>query len=71
MIDRLEVMTADQMINWLRTLSDGYAKPDLSKTGGGTGTVRETKKFMPFIMRINNKLCEMSGLECPPLDTED
>lgn len=68
-IQSTEIMTTDSLINWLRVLNDGYAKPDLTKsvTGTGTGTVRETKNFMPFIMAINSRLCELSGVDCPEI----
>ncbi len=61
---RTEIMTVDAMINWLKVLNEGYAKPDLS-ANQSSGTVRETKDFKPFIMLINSKLCELSGLDCP------
>lgn len=64
-IERTELMTVDGMIDWLKVLNDGYAKPDLSGNPSGTGTVRETKDFKPFIMLINSRLCELSGIECP------
>lgn len=67
-IERNELMTNSDMILWLKTLSDGYAKPDLSDSPSGTGTVRETKNFMPFIMSINSKLCELSGIDCPDVE---
>ena len=68
-IKSIEIMTTENLISWLKVLNDGYAKPDLTKstTGTGTGTVRETKNFMPFIMAINSKLCELSGVDCPEI----
>jgi len=66
-IQSTPVMTVDSMINWLEVLSRGYAKPDLSDSPNGTGTVNETKHYMPFIMKINKRLCKMSGLECPDI----
>ena len=65
MIEGMELMTVDGLVNWLRVLNDGYAKPDLSDSPNGTGTVRETKDFKPFIMLINSKLCQLSGIDCP------
>lgn len=67
-IERVQLMNNNDLIMWLKTLSDGYAKPDLSENPTGTGTVRETKNFMPFIMAINSKLCELSGIDCPDVD---
>lgn len=69
-IERNELMTNSDMIDWLRTLSDGYAKPDLSDNPSGTGTVRETKHYMPWIMGINKRLCELSGIDCPDVPVE-
>lgn len=68
-IERTELMTNTDLIHWLQVLSEGYAKPDLSHSASGTGTVRETKNFMPFIMAINSKLCELSGIDCPDVDS--
>lgn len=62
MIEKMELMTNSDLIQWLKTLNDGYSKPDLN---GDSGTVRETKDFKPFIMLINSRLCELSGIECP------
>lgn len=69
-IERTELMTNVDKIAWLKVLSDGYAKPDLSENPTGTGTVRETKNYMPWIMSINKHLCEASGIECPELPDE-
>jgi hypothetical protein len=64
-IQKTELMTNRDLIDWLSVLNAGYAKPDLSNTPGGTGTVRETKNFVPFIMSINSTLCEKAGIDCP------
>ena len=70
MIERTEIMTTADMINWLGTLSRGYAKPDLSTTSANaTGTVNETKNYMSFIMSINSELCKRAGIECPDISS--
>ena len=54
------------MIRRLEVLSNGYAKPDLSdRNTNASGTVKETKNYMPFIMAINQKLCGLYNIECP------
>ncbi len=59
-------LTVGEMIRWLEVLSNGYAKPDLSdRSTNGSGTVKETKNYMPFIMAINQKLCGLYDIECP------
>lgn len=64
-MSEIEYLNANDLINWLNVLSNGYVKPDLSDNKNSTGIVRETKNYIPFIMAINARLCELSGIECP------
>jgi len=49
------------LLEWLEILNKGYVKPDVNASksnmvGNTTGVVSDTKDFMPYIDRINEKL---------------
>lgn len=68
-IQRREIMTNSDLIQWLEVLGKGYVKPDSTKgpTSNATGVVWETKFYMPFIMSINSELCQRAGVTCPDI----
>ena len=69
-IKSVPIMSNTDLIDWLRALSNGYVKPDLTKgdSSNTTGIVRETKNYIPFIMLINTELCRRAGLDCPDIE---
>lgn len=70
MIERSEIMTNSDLINWLEVLGKGYTKPDIfaDNNNNNTGVVKDTAHYLPFIMSINKTLCERSGMDCPDVD---
>jgi len=58
----------NSLLRWLEILNKGYVKPDVNAsksnvTGNTTGIVSDTKDFMPYIDKINEKLAYVLSVD--------